>query len=631
VKIRSVILFDSTIVLRSLIGAAAALGIGTLALAAPAGPSKEGASPLIPITQADVVGTDDLGRALPTFEETGPVKPNRYVGLFYWQWHGPLRAMPSDYNMTDFLQSHPKFMDFNAYPAGGPRNPEFYWAQPLFGCYRSTDPWVIRKHLCMFSTAGVDFLFMDYTNSSVYDPELANFLTVANDLKAKGNVVPRLTFFLNSRPESKVESLYRTWYKPGKYDDNWFRWEGKPLMMGPMPTDASKLKDPSLLKEIQDYFTWRPTWANQKADKTPGMWRFVADYDAKPATRPDGSAEQVVVNKSTGGPIWNAVKEGGVSAVKGTEHVADDYDNQWCLPDMAQGKFFQTAWDHAMQIAPPIVLVTGWNEWRAAVWETPGVVMLGRTTAKGQGHIVDEFNMQFNRDLEPMKGGYGDDYYWQFVENIRRYKGMLPPQPVSAPISLAMGDPTALSAEKWAEVTPVYHACAGSTADRDWDGTPTGVHYVNHSARNDIQLSQVGRDAQNVYFHVRTTAPLSPATDPNWMMLFIKTTNAPATGWNGFDLLINRTRKNGLASLERHTGDGWKWEKLTDVPAQWSSNDLVISVPRKYLAAAGQQSIQFDFKWADNLPENPEVMDFYTQGDTAPQGRFSYRFAEPAH
>ena len=80
-----------------------------------------------------------------------------------------------------------------------------------------------------------------------------------------------------------------------------------------------------------------------------------------------------------------------------------------------------------MKVAAPILLVTGWNEWTASVWETPGVPMLGRVTQKGQGHIVDEFNEEFDRDLEPMRGGYGDAYYCQFVANMRRYKGMSRP------------------------------------------------------------------------------------------------------------------------------------------------------------------------------------------------------------
>ena len=586
--------------------------------------SIDGASPLIPIAQADLSGTDDLGRSLPTYAQTGDPKPHRYVGLFYWQWHGTQRALPNNYDITNFLKTHPKFMDFVAEPPGGPKNPDFFWAQPLFGYYRSTDPWVIRKHLPLLAAAGVDFLFMDYTNSSIYDPELTTFLAIAEELKAKGLAVPRLTFFLNYQPEKKIEALYLEWYKPGRHGDMWFKWAGKPLMMSPMPTDATKLDHPELLTEIQNYFTWRPTWALSKADEDPHLWRFLSNNHEAPAIAPDGSVEQLVVNKSMGGPIWSALKNGGVSATDGVEHTAADYDNGWCLPDAAEGKFFQAGWDRAMKIAPPILLVTGWNEWTASVWERPGVVMLGRTTKKGQGHIVDEFNMQFDRDLEPMKGGYGDDYYWQFVENMRRYKGMLPPQSVSAPVNLPMNDPSA-----WANVTPVYRGTVGDITNRDWDGSPPGSHYTDHSARNNIALSQVARDSENVYFHVQTAVALTPATDRNWMMLFIKTPGDGKPRWNGFDLLINRSRENGKVSLEQCAADRWNWKKLADVSAHWADKDLMITVPKKYLSQDARDTLSFDFKWSDNLPDNPNGTDFYTAGDTGPDGRFSYRFKAP--
>ena len=40
--------------------------------------------------------------------------------------------------------------------------------------------------------------------------------------------------------------------------------------------------------------------------------------------------------------------------------------------------------------------------------------------------FVDQYNAEFNRCLQPMKGGYTDNYYMQMAENIRRYKGVRP-------------------------------------------------------------------------------------------------------------------------------------------------------------------------------------------------------------
>ncbi|MDQ2799827.1 MAG: hypothetical protein M3Y13_09310, partial [Armatimonadota bacterium] len=519
-------------------------------------------SPLITIDNANCVATDDLGRKLPTFEQTGPPKPNRWVGMFYWQWHGPDRWGP-DYNMTEFLKTHPGFKDFQANPPGGPNNPTWYWAEPLFGYYSSKDPWVIRKHLTLLADAGVDFLFLDYTNGSIYDAELKTLLSVARELKSNGVHVPRLVFFLNSEPEWKIEALYKTWYKPGQYDDLWFQWQGKPLMMAAKPVDASKLKDPSLLPAIQNYFTWRPTWAFQDAAKEPTKWRFMDNLDdggrQRPALGPDGKPEQIVVNKSTGGPIWDNMTSGGVSTFPGHVPV---YNDQWQSADNGKGLFFQYMWNNALKSPAPILCVTGWNEWTASVWETPGVVMLGRKTVKGQGHIVDEFNMDFNRDIEPMKGGYQDNYYWQLVANMRLYKGMAAPEKPSAPRTIRLNGPMA----QWDRIRPLYRDARGDTANRDFDGVTPKAHYTDTSARNDIVLAQVARDPSMLYFHVRSAAPLSPVADKNWMMLFVDADSNQKTGWHGYDFLIDRRRNGNRCTVERNVGGGWRWQPIADVP-----------------------------------------------------------------
>ncbi len=36
--------------------------------------------------------------------------------------------------------------------------------------------------------------------------------------------------------------------------------------------------------------------------------------------------------------------------------------------------------------------------------------------------FVDQYNAEFNRTIQPMKGGYTDNYYMQMAQNIRRYK-----------------------------------------------------------------------------------------------------------------------------------------------------------------------------------------------------------------
>ncbi len=582
-------------------------------------------SPQVAISNADQVASDDLGRALPGYAEVGAPKPNRWVGMFYWQWHGDDRWLPSgQYDMSKYLQARPYFKDFTANPPGGPNNPTFYWGEPIFGYYRSTDRWVIRKQLVMLADAGVDFLFLDYTNGSLYDPELQALLDVARELKNSGTAVPRLTFFLNSEPEWKAYELYNKWYKPGLYDDLWFRWRGKPLLMSPLLQDASKLRagqDAALAAQIRDYFTWRPTWAFHDAAKEPTKWRFMHGFNTPVANDAQGRPEQIVVNKSTGGPIWDNLAQGGVSAVEGKSYTEKDYAPGWTLPDAGRGVFFQNSWNRALQEAPPMLLVTGWNEWKASVWNTPGVVMLGRKTIEGQGHIVDEFNPQFNRDLEPVKGSCRDNYYWQFVANMRRYKGIQAPQAASAPRAIKIDG----RFDDWRAITPEFRDTTGDIARRDAQASVPSIHYTNTSARNDIVASKVASDKANIYFWARTASTLSPRSDPSWMLLFIDADQNPRTGWMGYDFVVNRGGvTDKTTTISANIGGGYAWGKPRTIPLRAAGRELELAIPRRILGLS-KGATRFDFKWADNIPARPDIMDFYSEGDVAPNSRFNYR------
>ena len=583
--------------------------------------AAEGTKPVI-IGDSNWSGADDLGRKLPTYEETGPPKSDRWVGLFYSLWHKNLRHMPSAFNMTEFLKARPRFMDFTAHPPGGPDFPEFYWAEPHFGYYRSADPWIIRKHLVLLADAGVDYLIFDTTNAQLYDEELTVLLQIGEELQAKGVKVPLFAFFLNYEPEWKAESLYKNWYQPGKHDSMWFRWAGKPLILSSMPADGAKLKEPALLPAVQGYFTWRPTWAFFESKDAPGRWRFMDSHPQHPALGPDGKVEQLCVSKSLGAPLWNNMKTASVSCVPGYEPV---YNDQWLSKDAPKGLYFEEQWKVANKVGAPMLMVTGWNEWTAAVWETPDVVFLNRKTVAGQGHLVDEFNMEFNRDIEPMRDGYRDNYYWQFVSNMRRYKGMVPPPAPSPPKIIALERPA-----DWADVRPVFHDANGDVANRSCDATMPGTHYADNSSRNDLVLAQLARDNKSLFFHVQTAAPLTPATDENWMMLYLDADANPATGWYGYDFLVNRSRDGNTCSLERYNAASKTWEKVAMVPLQWADNQLTVSIPRETLGAGtAAATLKRDFKWVENIPVSADIMDFYGKGDAAPDARFNYHFAEP--
>ena len=48
------------------------------------------------------MATDALGRSLSTYEDAGPVRDEKLVGVFYYVWHGTYGEIP--YDITEILK-----------------------------------------------------------------------------------------------------------------------------------------------------------------------------------------------------------------------------------------------------------------------------------------------------------------------------------------------------------------------------------------------------------------------------------------------------------------------------------------------------------------------------------------------
>ncbi len=280
---------------------------------------------------------------------------------------------------------------------------------------------------------------------------------------------------------------------------------------------------------------------------------------------------------------------------------------------MNWGYNFQEQWQRAFDLNPPFVMVTGWNEWIAGRWGQAG----------GPVVFVDQYDEEFSRDIEPMSGGHGDNYYLQLVANVRRFKGAPALPHASPPFTIRIDQ----AADQWRTIEPVFADTVGDTAPRDHRGV-LGLHYADRSGRNDLVECQVARDRQNLYFHVRTREPLTPCTDPNWMWLLIDADQNPATGWHGYDFIVNRSLEaDGTAWLEKGIG-GWNWQRVAKVNFRVEGAHLQLAFPRRVLGLKDDQTVAgFDFKWADNLQHPDDILDFYLSGDVAPEGRLNYRYA----
>ncbi len=546
------------------------------------------------------VATDALGRVLPMSAEVGAPKANRTVGIFYFNWHAAF-GNPQVHDIAKILKANPTA------PQWGPVQAPHYWSEPRFGYYRPDDPWVIRKHVQMLVDAGVDVLMLDATNALTYDAEREALCTVLTQMQAEGRRVPKIALFAYAQHQAVVRHLWTTFYQPGNHRDLWFHWKGRPLLL--TPTEG-------LSEEVKAFFTLRTSWAWSRGhawfgdgrDKWP--WLDFAPQTPGWHEAPD-KAECVPVG----------VSQHSTSHVGRSFHGSRQPAPAECRP--GEGLYFDEQWRHALPHNPEFIFVTGWNEWVAQRFLSDGTMtFLGRVLPPGETFFVDLYDPEFNRDIEPMRGGYGDNTYWQMVANIRRYKGARPVPAASAAKTLTIPGDFA----QWADVKPVYLDDLHDTIHRDHDGVAGAGRYTNRTGRNDLDRARVAHDATHLYFHITTREPLTPATDADWMVLRIDADQNGATGRHGHDFRLNATRRApDQASVERW--DGQAWQSVGTSRLQVGTRELHLAAERAALGFTPDKPLRFDFKWTDNLPDNAEAIDFLDQGDVAPNARFNYRYA----
>jgi hypothetical protein len=550
--------------------------------------------------------TDGLGRSLPLAAEVGPPKSGRFVGIFYFINHtGAPRSPQLDgpYDVAKILERDPGAATNADSPLWGGNGVPHYWGEPLFGYYRGADPWVLRRHAQMLADAGVDVLIFDTTNAQTYPEVYRALCAVFAEIRKAGGHTPQLAFMVNTQAKETARTLFTDFYAKNLYPKLWFRWLGKPLLIcDPAQADA----------ELSAFFTLRRAHWPFTMVNTHDAWHWEATYpqpygfDAD-TNQPEQVNVSVAQNLSAAtGEVanMNSGRARGRSFHDGRQDIGPDSVNY--------GRNFQEQWRRAFQLDPPFVMVTGWNEWVAGRWIRDDNRLV----------FVDQYSEEFSRDIEPMAGGHGDNYYWQLIANVRRYKGVPPPPPASAAQTIT----PAAGFAQWRDVRPEFLDSLGDTRPRNFDGAG-GLHYTNYTGRNDLAAFKVARDATNLYFYARTAAQLTPPSDPHWMWLLIDADQNAATGWAGYDFIVNRARDaGGKFWLEKNRG-GWNWEKVAPVEVRVGGNELQLAIPREALGLkAGETKTAIDFKWADNLQRPGDVMDFYVSGDVAPKGRFNYRY-----
>ncbi len=571
------------------------------------------------IDYASWVAIDDLDRVTPTNETTGGIREGKQVGLFYFLCQtGSDSETPRD---STYLYNTLGLDGMKAYMSDKANADAYFWAEPYFGYYLSTDSWVQRKHAYMLEAAGVDFIFVDLSNGATYDQSLISLFDTWRAIREEGGSTPDICLMGAGSIGAVWNNVKGYIYSEEgmeKYGDLFYQYKGKPLLMA----DISGL-DAETQAELRERFTIRHTWAWSINDS---VWNWLQEYEVDEA----GNVKMV---NGKWGHDGNGVKEQLALCMghhpttsKGRSYVNSKvvYNNDYGFSmDSGAGLGFANSFRAIKELDPDMLLITGWNEWIAGLQIENVSDFAG--SKRNPFYLVDQFNTEYSRDGEPMKlregdgVGFGDNYYYQMASYIREFKGWNAAAGATGQVSIDITDKNA-----FAGVGPTFTDTANDTAWRSTEGYFAGYTYINSSGRNDLLTAKVSQDAEYLYFTVNTAEDVVIADDTDWMNLYLDIDGDRQNGWEGFDIVLNRARDGHYVSVESFR-DGWAGGHIGQALYTVDGNTMTIRLAKAVIGVK-RTATEILFKWADNATVDGHVMEFMDLGDTAPNDRYAFRY-----
>lgn len=552
---------------------------------------------------------DDLGRELVLDSGSYSGDGTKNVGLFYFLWMGE----HGDYGLFDItkiLAAGGEAAKKASYSGWGPVGAMHYWGEPLYGYYYSSDTWVMRKHIEELTLANVDFLYIDATNGFPYLNNARALMKIMHEFNEQGYKAPKIVFYTHSSCSATVKQIYNGIYSNNYYPDTWFYLDGKPLIIAYQDECSSGLSSAAY-----NFFSYRePQWPNE-AQKTNGWPWMDFNYPQRVFVNKQGKAEAMSVSVAQ----HSGTVRFSDSAIYGNRtNRGRSFSNEAINTDAdatLYGYNFAEQFRYAINSNVPYILVTGWNEWVAQRQPTNNDTVI----------FVDTCSMEYSRDLEPMKGGYFDNYYMQLIEWVRRYKGSAP--------ALVQNDRKPIdvngSFDQWDDVLVTYTDPSGDTVNRNGGGFGSKT-ITNTTGANDIVASKVIYDTKNIYFYVETASDITPrGSGKSWMQLFINADQDGGTGYYGFDYIVNRApSSDSVTTLEKCENNGASYAASGAEQIEYRSegNKMMFKIPLSFIGINDYNDIMIAFKWVDANVTVTTMDQMYTDGDAAPIGRLCYTF-----
>ena len=531
-----------------------------------------------------------------SFRAAGKRREGRYCGVFFFLSLGNHEDHTGIYNISEITKGEEDCASFFSDTAKSPVGAAHFWGRPVWGYYRSADPWVLTREVELLTLAGVDFLALDVSNMVIYEETVDTLLEVLLFFQNQGWDVPRVWFYCNQQDpdqmddKEEIKRIYLRWYTRKCYRDLWFAPEGKPLVTKGWNT-VWDTEDP-LEREILETFQFRlRQWPTEDFNEEGIPWiEFFYPQRAHDGWMNVSAAEHAVtIAFSDLAANWGR----GYDFITGRNETAR----------FREGINFSQQWDTVFASGDEVryVFITGWNEWVAQ-----------KMIYRGRIQTVDQFNEEYSRDIEPEDGALEDSFYLQMAGMIRKWK-YEPGDYLQIPFAEINENS---ESPDWGKAL-CFLDFTGDTARRDFPCFDGSFRYTDGSGRNDIAAVRVLRDRENLLVRIETVNLVTERTEDEtcWMNLFLL-----REGERMPVCVIGRSGSGGRCSVETVTEGGRIATGFAGYRVR--GNAVEIAVPLKNLPF--REGDAFLLKAADNLSDPENWMEFYTKGDSAPIGSLGY-------
>ena len=285
------------------------------------------------------------------------------------------------------------------------------WSMPLYGPYYSDDEWIIRLHGEQLAAAGVDFVFIDWSNNTLYNADVSydKGMSMIEDATTKVFDIwktipnaPKICIFVgpghsgrasitSGDHQRKVDQVYSTYVNNPKYRDQYYYYNGKPLLICYGATPNQYTSTPSnLWNDSRFEIRWMSGYVSQQRSLMKDMTNLVSGGFWSWEER---GAQSFTVDNNGYVECINIVASSRESG-SGNNITTPAYGRE-------NGATFKRAFQRANDLGARIALIVSWNEWMSG--EQPSA--------------------EISKDIEPSAVD-GTLYLDLMTQQIKKFKGL---------------------------------------------------------------------------------------------------------------------------------------------------------------------------------------------------------------